>query len=115
MVLKNIFKHAKLVTHLLDAFDPLNESSENGVSADTNTDPGASSRCGLSAVDKKSLRGFVINASNAIRLQVRNRLGRAVPKLMSMPVRCLRCPHLHSCAISFTRINAGTILCLHFE
>mmetsp|Transcript_10398 Transcript_10398/g.15810 ORF Transcript_10398/g.15810 Transcript_10398/m.15810 type:complete len:763 (-) Transcript_10398:228-2516(-) len=67
--LKILFKNAKLITFLLDAFDPLDGNTE-GVTTDPSVDPGAATRCSLSAKDKASLRGFVINATNAIRLQV---------------------------------------------
>ena len=65
-MLKIVFKNAKLVTHLVDAF----ASDEAAEAADPSIDPGAASRCWLTAVEKKCLRGFVINATNAIRLQV---------------------------------------------
>jgi hypothetical protein len=77
--LKAMFKSAKLLRHFLDAFDcsedeeiaaKLQKSlsvSEGGNSNGTTTGT-LSSR--LSSSDKKSLRGFVINCCNAIRLQV---------------------------------------------
>lgn len=58
---------SKLTTQLLDAFDFENLDSNIYFSA---PDPGAASRCTLSPTEKKSLRGFVINLANAIRLQV---------------------------------------------
>lgn len=67
VTLKNVFKVSKLTTYLLDAFDIENIDSSTQISA---PDPGAASRCTLSATEKKSLRGFVINLANAIRLQV---------------------------------------------
>ncbi|CAE7682709.1 unnamed protein product, partial [Symbiodinium microadriaticum] len=67
-VLKNVFKNAKLVTQLLDAFET-EEGSVGVGDLSVDIDPGASSRCSLTPIEKKSLRGFVINSTNAIRLQ----------------------------------------------
>jgi hypothetical protein len=69
--MKDIFKVAKLTTFLLDAFDPGDCVGPEPTSPVGAPDPGASARCTLTAVEKKSLRGFVINLANAIRLQVR--------------------------------------------
>jgi len=65
-ILKVIFKKAKLLTHLLNAFDSEDEHG-NTISAQVETDTSNSYQ--LSPKDKKSLRGFVMNCCNAIRLQ----------------------------------------------
>lgn len=59
------------MTFLLDAFD-LGDAlpAEQLLSQMSAPDPGAALRCTLTPVEKKSLRGFVINITNAIRLQV---------------------------------------------
>lgn len=121
-VLKTVFKSAKLVTSLLDAFEPLStpEISAASSSAESSVvDPGASSRCSLSNKDKRSLRGFVINSTNAIRLQVGLSPSPLTSSLRSILLTCAcRCclsRLLHFCGTFYTRTSAGTSSCLFSE
>lgn len=60
-----MFKSARLLRHFLDAFDCEDEEITAQLRSSDET---LSSK--LSSSEKKSLRGFVINCCNAIRLQV---------------------------------------------
>jgi hypothetical protein len=71
--LRNIFKHCRLVTYLIEAFEPFEEAFEkeydetNDISMGDKTSE--RSLC-LSLKDRNALRGLLINSCNAIRLQV---------------------------------------------
>jgi hypothetical protein len=99
----------------LDAFDlgdaPVAVPSEQLLSQLSAPDPGAASRCTLTPVEKKSLRGFVINISNAIRLQV------LLLFVTASFVTRSRCPVFLpalSCDSSFVLIKDGMNSCLSF-
>lgn len=72
--LRNIFKNCRLVTYLIEAFEPFEDSFEkeydesNDISMGEKHTPERVLR--LSLKDRNALRGLLINSCNAIRLQV---------------------------------------------
>jgi hypothetical protein len=72
--LRNIFKNSRLVTYLIDAFEPFEESFEKEYDESNDISMGEKHTperllC-LSLKDRNALRGLLINSCNAIRLQV---------------------------------------------
>ena len=71
--LRNIFKNCRLVTYLIDAFEPFEEAFDKEYDESTDITMGekhSDHPLRLSLKDRNALRGLLINASNAIRLQV---------------------------------------------
>jgi hypothetical protein len=71
--LRNIFKNCRLVTYLIDAFEPFEEAFEKEYEEShdiTMGDKHSERLIRLSLKDRNALRGLLINSCNAIRLQV---------------------------------------------
>mmetsp|Transcript_295 Transcript_295/g.661 ORF Transcript_295/g.661 Transcript_295/m.661 type:complete len:952 (-) Transcript_295:9-2864(-) len=71
--LRNVFKNCRLVTYLIDAFEPFDDAFEKEYDESTNITMGdktSEHKLVITLKDRNALRGVLINLCNAIRLQV---------------------------------------------